>query len=217
MLYELREYYTTPGNQAKEVDRLKLARRLFEKHGLRSDGFWTDDIGRGSKITYFWIYETFEERNKALASFRSDPEWQPRSAQHGVELQEVIQRVDNVVLEPTYYSPTPDFSTNAIHELRLYYATPGKLPALNKRFADHSDRLLRKHGMNVVGYWTELVGDSTRLVWIVGYDSLAHREQCWNSFRTDDEWPGVLAESIKDGEIVGSWETRIMKPTGIGR
>ncbi len=217
MLYELREYYTTPGNQAKEVDRLRLARNLFEKNGLKSDGFWTDEIGRGSRVTYFWIYETLEERNKALAGFRSEPEWQQRMSDDAAKYGELMERVHNVVLEPTYYSPTPDFSVNAIHELRIYHATPGKLPALNKRFADHSDRLLRKHGMNVVGYWTELVGDSDQLVWIVGYDSLAHREQCWNSFRTDDEWPGVLAESIKDGEIVGRWETRIMKPTGIGR
>ena len=118
MLYELREYYTTPGNQAKEVDRLKLARRLFEKHGLRSDGFWTDDIGRGSKITYFWIYETFEERNKALAGFRSDPEWQPRNRpMTPLNSKRSYSGSTTWSWNPQTTLPTPDFSANAIHEL----------------------------------------------------------------------------------------------------
>ena len=52
---------------------------------------------------------------------------------------------------------------------------------------------------------------------MVGYDSLAHREQCWDSFRTDTEWPKVSAESTKDGEIVAGWENRILSPTAYSR
>ena len=37
-------------------------------------------------------------------------------------------------------------------ELRTYYAAPGKLEALNARFRDHTCRLFKKHGMEIVGF-----------------------------------------------------------------
>ena len=41
-----------------------------------------------------------------------------------------------------------------IHELRTYEAAPGKLPALNARFRDHTLGLFERHGMEVIGFWT---------------------------------------------------------------
>ena len=45
-----------------------------------------------------------------------------------------------------------------IYELRTYEAMPGKLPALNRRFAEITMGYFKKHGLNPVGFWTEDVG-----------------------------------------------------------
>ena len=41
-----------------------------------------------------------------------------------------------------------------VFELRTYTATPGNLDNLHARFRDHTTRIFRKHGMEVVGYWS---------------------------------------------------------------
>src|SRR2546421_2084438 len=38
-------------------------------------------------------------------------------------------------------------ASQRVYELRTYTALPGRLPALNKRFAEHTLKLLEKHGM----------------------------------------------------------------------
>ena len=39
-----------------------------------------------------------------------------------------------------------------IYELRIYEAMPGKLPALNERFAKITMGYFEKYGLNVVGF-----------------------------------------------------------------
>ena len=66
-----------------------------------------------------------------------------------------------------------------IYELRIYETIPGRLPALNDRFANHTVGFFEKHGIHVVGFWTEEIGTSNQLVYMLGFDSLADREQKW--------------------------------------
>ena len=40
-----------------------------------------------------------------------------------------------------------------VYELRTYTTLPGRLPALNKRFKDHTMKLFEKHGMKNEVYW----------------------------------------------------------------
>ena len=48
------------------------------------------------------------------------------------------------------------YSTSAqnqkVFELRTYQATPGNLGNLHARFRDHTIRIFRKHGMEIVGF-----------------------------------------------------------------
>ena len=37
-----------------------------------------------------------------------------------------------------------------VYELRVYHASPGKLEALHARFRDHTCKLFKKHGMELV-------------------------------------------------------------------
>src|SRR6201995_4965324 len=42
---------------------------------------------------------------------------------------------------------------NRTYELRTYTTLPGRLPALNKRFADQTIRLFARHGIKGEAYW----------------------------------------------------------------
>jgi hypothetical protein len=70
-----------------------------------------------------------------------------------------------------------------IHELRIYSAESGKMPALLARFRDLTMELFEKHGITKVGYWlNSIAGRSDELWYIVGFENLAAREQAWASF-----------------------------------
>lgn len=101
-----------------------------------------------------------------------------------------------------------------IHELRIYTVHPGKMPALLSRFRDHTTELFEKHGITNVGYWLNSIGGRNDQLWyIVGFESVAQREDAWASFVSDPDWQKVRAESEADGPIVSLIENRIMTPT----
>ena len=100
-----------------------------------------------------------------------------------------------------------------IHELRIYEAMPGKLPALNDRFAKHTLGFFKKHGIKVLGFWTEDIGTSNKLVYILSYESLADREKKWSVFQADPDWQKLRAETEKDGPLVARVHNSILRPT----
>lgn len=100
-----------------------------------------------------------------------------------------------------------------IYELRIYETIPGRLPALNDRFANHTLGFFQKHGIHVVGFWTEDIGTSNQLVYMLGFDSLADRERKWNAFQSDPGWHQVRADSELDGPINARVRNMILRPT----
>jgi hypothetical protein len=100
-----------------------------------------------------------------------------------------------------------------IYELRIYETVPGKLPALNDRFAKHTLGFFKKHGIHVVGFWTEDIGTSNQLVYMLGFDSLADREKKWTAFQADPGWNQVRVESEKNGPINARVRNMILRPT----
>ena len=101
-----------------------------------------------------------------------------------------------------------------IYELREYTPTPGKLPALNKRFQEHTAGLFAKHGMGVVGFWTEEIGNAGTLVYMLSYPDLAGREKCWTAFQGDADWQRIRSQTEQEnGPMVASIKSRILRPT----
>jgi hypothetical protein len=100
-----------------------------------------------------------------------------------------------------------------IYELRIYDAMPGKLPALNDRFANITMGYFEKHGMKQVGYWTDVIGTSGRLTYMLAYDDMAARDRAWASFAADQERLAAFAETEKDGLLVARVENKILRPT----
>ncbi len=100
-----------------------------------------------------------------------------------------------------------------IYELRIYDTLPGKLPTLNDRFANVTMAFFKKHGIQVVGFWTDEVGVTNRLTYIVSYKDMAQRDQAWTAFRADPERAAAFAETEKDGPLVARIQNTILRPT----
>ena len=100
-----------------------------------------------------------------------------------------------------------------IYELRIYETIPGKLGDLNNRFSTHTVKLFNKHGIPVVGFWTEDIGTSNQLLYMLGFDSLADRETKWTNFQNDTDWQRIRAESEVDGPINARVRNMILRPT----
>lgn len=211
MIFEFRSYYAAPGKLAALDKHLEVACRLFPKHGLSVLGAWADEVGRGGRISYMWSCADEAARNAALLSFRGDAEWKAHMQEEMRVHGDVVARVENQLLATTAYSPAPKHS-GRIQELRVYHAMPGRLPEVNARFANHTLGFFEKHGIGVVGFWTEVYGVSNRLVYLTSFDSLAEREKRWGSFVTDPAWAKVRAETEKNGPIVEYIENRLLKP-----
>ena len=101
-----------------------------------------------------------------------------------------------------------------LYELRVYYAVPGRLPNLLKRFDTITLKIWEKHGIKQAGFWTVAVGDSNQaLYYFLQWESLADREKKWAAFQADQEWITKRAETEKDGPIVAKVVNSILQPT----
>ena len=106
MIYEYRVYEAMPG----KLDELHARFRdhtlaLFEKHGFKNIGYWTVDVGDANdRLIYIVAFEDAGQRERAWASFGSDPEWHRVVAESEANGQ-LVARVLNSTLVPTDYSP----------------------------------------------------------------------------------------------------------------
>jgi hypothetical protein len=106
MIYEYRVYEAMPGKLPELHARFRNhTTKLFEKHGIKNIGYWTVNVGDYSdRLIYIIAFESAEQREKAWAAFRNDPEWQRvvnESQRNGL----LVARVFNTLLTPTDYSP----------------------------------------------------------------------------------------------------------------
>lgn len=95
-------------------------------------------------------------------------------------------------------------------ELRIYYAAPGKLDALIKRFSDNTTRIFERHHMENIGYWVPSSNDKNTLYYILAFPDKDARNKSWDAFRADPEWIDVKAKSEVDGKLVDSVKSVFM-------
>ena len=119
------------------------------------------------------------------------------------------------VVGPIVHPANAPAGAARVFELRTYVAPPGQLPALHRRFREHTMELFARHGMTNVGYWTPQ--DSTRrentLVYLLAYPSRQAARDSWAAFTADPEWQRVRTESEANGKIVEKVESVFLDPT----
>jgi hypothetical protein len=99
-----------------------------------------------------------------------------------------------------------------IYEIREYTTVPGRMPALVKRFKDHTLQIFERMGMEVTFIsLTELGDDSNNeLVYVMRWDSYEDMAAKWAAFGADPEWRERRAESEAEGPIVARISRRVL-------
>jgi len=106
-VYELRTYTAAEGKLANVNARFRdHTRRIFEKHDMKSVGYWTPVEGptAGTTLVYLLEHPSREAATKNWADFRADPEWQKVKAESEAA-GPIVSKVESVFLTPTDYSP----------------------------------------------------------------------------------------------------------------
>ncbi len=102
-----------------------------------------------------------------------------------------------------------------VFELRTYTVYPDKMKDMHARFRDHTCKLLEKHGMTLLGFWTPIdeKGAQEKLVYLVAHKSKAAADASWAAFRADPDWIKARDASEAPGKIVVKVEASFFNPT----
>jgi L-rhamnose mutarotase len=212
MIYESRIYKAVPGKlPAINARFANHTIGFFEEFNIGVVGFWNDEIGTSNQLTYILKFDSMADREQKWAAFQGHKPWHEVRAEteaHGP----IVAQVINSFMSLTPYSPQPSFKTT-LQEKRVYEAMPGKLPDLHNRFSNHTMDLFKKHGIENVAYWTEDVGTSNRLVYMLGYSDLGAREKGMAAFGSDPEWQKARTKSEENGPLVRVSKHSILRLT----
>jgi hypothetical protein len=100
------------------------------------------------------------------------------------------------------------------YEWRTYEAAPGKLPALNTHL-EVAARLFKKHGLGVLGFWTEEIGTGAQVNYMWIYGDLEERAKKLATFAEDAEWKRQVAEETarEGGPVVARTHNTMLQLT----
>ena len=201
MIYEKRVYKAVPGKlPAINARFANHTCAFFKEFDIGMVGFWNDEIGASNQMTYITSFDSMADREEKWTAFGAHKPLNEVRAETEVD-GPLVAQVINSFMTLTDYSPQPSFKTS-LQELRIYDAMPGKMPDLNNRFKNHTMALFEKHGIENVAYWTDVVGTSNRLTYMLGYPDLAGREKGWSGFQSDPAWQTARAASEENGALV---------------
>jgi NIPSNAP len=134
----------------------------------------------------------------------------PRGAEHNAIAPEIsaVEKSNPMTSTPT--------AKDRVFELRTYHTNEGKLDDLHKRFRDHTCALLKKHGAELIGFWTPLDEKDDKggkLVYLLAFPSREAAKKTWEDFQKDPEWQKVYKESHENGVLVKKVDSVFMEPT----
>ena len=108
-VYEMRTYTATEGKLDAVNARFRdHTRRIFERHNMKSVGYWTPLEGptAGTTLVYILEHPSREEARKNWADFGADPDWKKARADSETNAGgPLTTKIDSVFLAPTDYSP----------------------------------------------------------------------------------------------------------------
>lgn len=96
-----------------------------------------------------------------------------------------------------------------IVNIRTYTLVPRNLPKYLGLFEDKALPVMQRHGLELLGYYTSVVGPQNQVVHLWRFDSLADMETKRTARDADPDWQAYLAET--EG-LVLMQEDKVMKP-----
>jgi hypothetical protein len=99
-----------------------------------------------------------------------------------------------------------------VFELRVYHTFPGRLPALQTRFREHTIDIFKTHHMTSIAYWVpqDAPQKDNTLIYIISHESRDAAKKNWAEFSADPEWQRVSKASEVDGKIVEKVDSTYM-------
>ncbi|HUZ77926.1 MAG TPA: NIPSNAP family protein [Chloroflexota bacterium] len=104
MIYEYRRYTAMPGRLGDLNARFRdLTLKIWERHGIKTVGFWTADIGESNVLHYIIQWQDLAEREQKWKAFGADPAWaegRAKSEEHGP----LVEHIENELWSPMPYA-----------------------------------------------------------------------------------------------------------------
>ena len=107
VVYELRIYQTYPGKLSDLLARFREhTTHLFEKHGMKSVGYWTplDDPKKANVLIYILEHPSREAATANWKAFQADPAWisvKEKSKANG----KIVEKLESTFMALTDFSP----------------------------------------------------------------------------------------------------------------
>jgi hypothetical protein len=85
-------------------------------------------------------------------------------------------------------------ASDQVFELRIYHAVPGRLPVMESRFRDTTSKLLAKHNLDVIGYWTgeDTPGSQNTFIFLLAHPSREAAKKNWDAMAKDPGFQQVI-------------------------
>ena len=225
-VYELRTYVAAPGKGEAVLARFREhTTRLFERHGMVNVGYWVAadaKDGGAEKLIYLLRHRSRDAAKASWQGFLADPDW--RAVAKATEAAgKIVAGIESVYLTATDFTAPMDAGNGGaerVFELRTYVAAPGKLPALDARFRDHTRAIFARQGMTNLGYFhpvDEKGGAGTTLIYFLAYPSREAAAAAWKGFRDDPEWVKARTASEKEGRLTAKVTSVYLKPADFSR
>lgn len=115
------------------------------------------------------------------------------------------------------YAPSPSLAKDSrVFEFRTYYATPGKLEEIHKRFREATLKYYRKSGADVLYCWgptDKEQGSEERLMCLLAYKNREARETARKKFESDPEWRELIKKYNAGGPTTAKSESVLLMAT----
>lgn len=199
----------------------KRATPLLQKHKFGVVGFFMVEVGpHVPALIEILTYPSLAEREVVRARLVSDSDW-------GAAVTELEKdgppyyRRDSALLRATSFSPLLKASAagdpaHKIYELRFYEAsTQRQLNFMHDRFYPGEIEVFHQCGIDPILYGDIVIGPNMPcMVYLIPFESEAHREKAWAAFRAHPDWQKIAGEWMqKAGELARNISSTILVPT----
>jgi hypothetical protein len=106
-VFEMRTYTAAEGKLDAVNTRFRdHTLRIFQRHNMKSVGYWLPTEGplAGNTLIYILEHPSREDAKKNWAAFSADPEWQKVKAESEIG-GKIVLKADSMFLTPTDFSP----------------------------------------------------------------------------------------------------------------
>ena len=200
---------------------------MLQKYGAGPVGAFGNSIGADGPYLFIAVqHPSLAAMEETRAKMNSDAAYKKATDKFLAAPGLPYVRLDNSIVKMVPWMSALEIPKhdgkrgNLVFELRTYESnTSATLERKVKMFADGEMALFRKLGMVPVFFGTTLIGRRMpNLVYMLGYESLSHREKCWQAFVRDPAWIKMRdTPGNSDAEIVSNISNTMLSPLGFSQ